>query len=305
MRHDDDDDRHRREWRRLSEDDAREVRGASRPWPRGGGRGDFEREYGAGGGSQGHGGRDLAHTGSFTGSSADLGEPSDRHRSNGPDYGSGDRGWVSEERTRRSAGRADGYGRRTRFEEEPASFGMGMMGNFGFDRGGEGLGSGYFGGSDRGRQPNANYTSRHGGMGGDVDRGFAGNSAAGGTDRGYSGGLNYGWGGNAHRGGMAHDRFEDVRPELRQQEQTVRGHRGVGPRNFRRNDERIRHLVSERLEDHDDIDASNIEVSVENAVVRLTGTVPDRRMKRLAEDVADSVGGVEDVENQLRIGAAT
>lgn len=33
----------------------------------------------------------------------------------------------------------------------------------------------------------------------------------------------------------------------------------------------------------------------------LEGTVPDRRTKRLAEAVADSVRGVQDVHNRLRL----
>jgi osmotically-inducible protein OsmY len=205
----------------------------------------------------------------------------------------------------------EGYGGRERadfrprkredFDDGPESFGMNLQGNFGFDRGGEGS-AGYFGGSDRGRPTTSSYASGHGRTGGDLDRGFAGNSAAGGTDRGYSGGFNYGFGGNAYRSGMAHDRFADVRPELRSQEQTVRGYRGVGPKSYRRGDDQLRELVCERLSDDDHVDASEIEVTVENGVVRLAGTVPDRRMKRLAEDVADSVRGVVDIENQLRIG---
>lgn len=327
---DDDDDRGRHEWSRLRDEEMNEVRRSSPPRPLRGGRGAFERQYGSGSGPEGYGGRDYAHTGSFSGSESDFSEPSGRHGGGGgDDYGSGSRGFVSRERTRMSRGTADDYGRRSletggrndgpaysrgesrspAFDDEPPSFGMNMMGNFGMDRGGEGAGS-YFAGSDRGRQTTAGYASGHGKTGGDLDRGFAGNSAAGGTDRGYSGGLNYGWGGSAYRSGASHDRFDGIRPELRQQEQTMRegrsgtpdrSFRGRGPRSFRRSDENLRELVSERLEDHHDVDASEIEVTVENAIVRLTGTVPDRRMKRLAEDVAESVRGVEDVENHLRM----
>lgn len=205
--------------------------------------------------------------------------------------------------------------RASAFDDEPPSFGMNMQGNFGFDRGGQGLpGASYFGGSDRGRATSSGLASSHGHTGGDLDRGFAGNSASGGTDRGYGGGFNYGWGGNAYRSGMSHDRFEEA-SRYREQEQTMRGdsgrsggdagrYRGVGPRSFKRDDARLCEMVCERLEDHDAIDASEIEVAVENGIVRLSGTVPDRRMKRLAEDVADSIGGIKDVDNQLRLGAA-
>jgi hypothetical protein len=77
--------------------------------------------------------------------------------------------------------------------------------------------------------------------------------------------------------------------------------RGRGPKGFQRSDERVRELVSERLEDHDAIDASDIEVTVNGGEVTLSGTVDDRRTKRLAEDVAESVAGVKDVHNNLKV----
>ena len=59
--------------------------------------------------------------------------------------------------------------------------------------------------------------------------------------------------------------------------------------------------VCERLTDDDYVDASGIEVSVEQGVVQLAGSVDDRRTKRRAEDVAESVRGVKDIQNQLRV----
>jgi osmotically-inducible protein OsmY len=49
------------------------------------------------------------------------------------------------------------------------------------------------------------------------------------------------------------------------------------------------------------LDASDIEVSVEQGEVTLRGYVPDRQAKRLAEDIVDFVAGVKDVHNQIRI----
>lgn len=80
------------------------------------------------------------------------------------------------------------------------------------------------------------------------------------------------------------------------------GFRGKGPRGYTRTDERIRELVCEALTDDDDVDASHIEVVVKDGEVMLTGTVDDRRQKRLAEDCAERVSGVRDVQNQLRVG---
>jgi hypothetical protein len=78
-------------------------------------------------------------------------------------------------------------------------------------------------------------------------------------------------------------------------------HRGKGPQGFQRSDERIREAVCEALTDHDDIDASNVEVTVKSGEVSLTGVVEDRTMKRLAEDCVERVPGVRDVHNQLHI----
>jgi hypothetical protein len=84
--------------------------------------------------------------------------------------------------------------------------------------------------------------------------------------------------------------------------ETRRGpHRGKGPQGFVRSDERVRELVCEALTDDDDVDATNIEVSVKNGEVMLAGTVDDREQKRRAEDCALRVAGVRDVHNQLRI----
>ncbi|MBV8086255.1 MAG: BON domain-containing protein [Chloroflexi bacterium] len=80
---------------------------------------------------------------------------------------------------------------------------------------------------------------------------------------------------------------------------------GRGPRNYTRSNDRIREEVSDRLADHPWVDASHIEVVVEDGVVTLTGSVEDRTQKRMAEDVADSVSGVRDVNNQLRIDPST
>lgn len=79
-------------------------------------------------------------------------------------------------------------------------------------------------------------------------------------------------------------------------------HTGRGPRGYQRSDERIRDEVSDRLMDHGHLDASAMEVSVQNGEVTLTGTAENRRAKRLAEDIAESVRGVKDVHNRLSVG---
>ncbi len=76
---------------------------------------------------------------------------------------------------------------------------------------------------------------------------------------------------------------------------------GKGPANYQRSDDRIGEDVNDLLWLDGRIDASDIDVDVNKGEVILKGTVQDRRMKRLAEDLAFSVAGVTDVQNQLRI----
>ncbi|HEX6095687.1 MAG TPA: BON domain-containing protein [Thermoanaerobaculia bacterium] len=78
-------------------------------------------------------------------------------------------------------------------------------------------------------------------------------------------------------------------------------YRGRGPKNYQRSDERIREDVCERLTMDHDVDASDVEVSVREGVVMLEGTVRERQAKRIAEDICESVRGVKDVQNNLRV----
>src|SRR4051812_19430912 len=80
--------------------------------------------------------------------------------------------------------------------------------------------------------------------------------------------------------------------------------RGLGPRRAPRSDERIREEVCDRLMDDRHVDATDIEVRVEGGEVTLTGTVDRRDTRRRAEDIAEAVGGVTHVQNNLRYGRA-
>ena len=77
-------------------------------------------------------------------------------------------------------------------------------------------------------------------------------------------------------------------------------HTGRGPRGWQRDDSRIEEDVCETLTRHPLLDASHMEVRVEQGEVTLSGTVEDRDSRRLAEDVAASCRGVHDVHNRLR-----
>ena len=76
---------------------------------------------------------------------------------------------------------------------------------------------------------------------------------------------------------------------------------GRGPKGYKRSDEKIIEEACQRLERDGDIDASNIEVSAEDGVIRLTGTVDDRQTKRRAEECVESIYGARDVMNELRV----
>jgi osmotically-inducible protein OsmY len=78
-------------------------------------------------------------------------------------------------------------------------------------------------------------------------------------------------------------------------------YRGRGPKGYRRSDERIKEDVSDRLAEHAYLDASDIEVAVKDGEVILSGTVTHRRDKRAAEDLAEDVSGVKNVQNNLRV----
>jgi osmotically-inducible protein OsmY len=95
--------------------------------------------------------------------------------------------------------------------------------------------------------------------------------------------------------------FGDEEAERRRRMDQQREHRGRGPKGYRRSDERIKEDVNDRLSDDYYLDASDIEVVVTNTEVTLTGTVNIREDKRRAEDIAESVSGVTNVENRLRV----
>jgi osmotically-inducible protein OsmY len=80
-----------------------------------------------------------------------------------------------------------------------------------------------------------------------------------------------------------------------------KNHRGKGPKNYSRSDDRIKEDVNDRLSDDPFVDATDIEVTVSSAEVTLTGTVDHRSTKRRAEDLAEAVSGVKNVENRLRV----
>jgi osmotically-inducible protein OsmY len=79
-----------------------------------------------------------------------------------------------------------------------------------------------------------------------------------------------------------------------------RGGLGKAPKGYTRSDERIREDICERLMTSP-YDASDVEITVSRGEVTLTGTVSSRADKWGIEDVAESILGVQDVHNQIRV----
>jgi len=135
------------------------------------------------------------------------------------------------------------------------------------------------GGMSSARGDQAGFRNEMGGIGQGGSQGGYRND-----QRGYTGLGSEGWGN--YSGGMG---------------QYYGRHAGRGPKGYQRSDDRIREDINEHLTQHPDIDATEIDVNVQNGEVTLTGTVDHRHTKRLAEDVAENVSGVREVHNQIRV----
>jgi len=134
---------------------------------------------------------------------------------------------------------------------------------------------------------------------GERGRGYGGYEGRGDYDRGdYGGQEERGWLDRA--ADTVASWFGDEEAERRRRMDEQRRYHGRGPKGYRRSDERIKEDVNDRLSEGY-LDASEIEVSVMNAEVTLTGTVNSRSDKRRAEDIAESVAGVTNVENRIRV----
>jgi len=86
----------------------------------------------------------------------------------------------------------------------------------------------------------------------------------------------------------------------RAQDRPRGSHRGRGPRSEVRPDASIADDIYQRLTDDEQLDASEILLTVEDGFVTLTGEVPDKAMKRRAEDIAALARGVRDIRNCIR-----
>ena len=99
--------------------------------------------------------------------------------------------------------------------------------------------------------------------------------------------------------------FGDEEAERRREMDERQSYRGRGPRGYTRSDDRIKEDINDELTDAWNLDASDIEVEVNDGNVVLSGTVTNRNAKRNAEDIAEDVSGVKNVENRIRVSNQT
>jgi osmotically-inducible protein OsmY len=78
-------------------------------------------------------------------------------------------------------------------------------------------------------------------------------------------------------------------------------HFGKGPKGYQRTDTRIEEEVCERLTRDPHVDASEIEISVRDGEVTLSGSVSDRQQKYRAEDIVEHVLGVKETHSRIRV----
>jgi osmotically-inducible protein OsmY len=215
------------------------------------------------------------------------------------------RSWQTGGRDRYDSDYGD-YGERTYAERVAGRRQGGGHGLEGFARERSAIGSGY-GRQGYGQTGVAQNQNSQGGVGqtgfsqtggyqeryADTSDYYGGVGVGRGSTRGYPGRRSGGYGDGDEAVGAPANRYLS--------EITEGEHRGRGPKNYSRSDDRIREDISDRLSDAGDVDARDIEVAVKGAEVTLSGTVDSRRAKRRAEDLADDVTGVKHVQNNLRV----
>jgi len=160
---------------------------------------------------------------------------------------------------------------------------------------------------NRGGNPGYDNDQRYSNRRLNNDRGSWSDSSINNNDRRYNSQSNWGRSNDNSYGNMRRNSNEDnwegsYNNQSRQRTSESMGpHKGKGPKGYRRSDDRIREDINDRLSDDSYLDASDIEIKVENCDVILSGTVDSRNAKRHAESLAESISGVKNVENRLRV----
>lgn len=110
------------------------------------------------------------------------------------------------------------------------------------------------------------------------------------SERGASGDASYGHRGNYEQVLMRQDEHgRSPKEEYNRSDERIRA------------DERIREDLCARISECTELDASDVEVKVQDGEVILSGTVPERRFKHRIEEIAGRISGVIDVRNEIRL----
>lgn len=153
---------------------------------------------------------------------------------------------------------------------------------------------------DRERETNRAHGGRYAGSRRDEDYGYGGRNYGRYEDSDYNRDNRGDWWDKARN--KVSSWFGSDDDDYRNREQRVGGeHRGKGPKGYHRSDDRIKEDVCDRLSEDVYVDASDVEVDVQDNEVVLKGKVYSREEKRRAEDLVESVSGVRHVENRLRV----
>ncbi len=287
----------------------------------GGSRGYGQGGYGQGGygqdrhGGQGQGRRDM-QAGRFGGYASEdeslygMNQQGAREFAN-EQYGQGMRGQGGQARYGQSGSTQRPYdqGAHGPGTYGQGSYGQGSYGQRPYDQGEynqSGYGRGDFAeiGAGHGGAPRHGQSlgNPRGGYGQNYGQGSYGQGNHGqGSSYGQSGQGDEGWGSQAGHGSGYGMGGYGMGSQGMGGQQGRQSHRGKGPRNYSRSDERITEDLNERLMQDEDIDATHINVSVSNGEVTLEGTVEQRWMKHRIEDLAERCSGVKDVENRIRV----
>ncbi|MEI6948757.1 BON domain-containing protein [Paraflavisolibacter sp. H34] len=276
---------------------------------------DRDEDYGNRQGDQGYGGKwgRSGHSGGQQGHwqqdynyGRGQGQAGDEYRTGYGASAQGEGRWQGNER--RNPDYRGGYGGQGSYGRRHEDYSLGEQGDYGSGYGASGSYGSAYGtsnyryGTGRGRQ-DQDYGRTSGGQGyGERGRDWRSSGQ---------------YEGERRRGDHDRDRdwwdktrdevsswFGDEDAERRRDADHIRegAHKGKGPRNYKRSDDRIREDVCDRLSDDAYVDASDIDVRVSGNEVILTGTVESREDKRRAEELAERISGVSNVQNQLRVG---
>jgi hypothetical protein len=271
-------------------------------------------EYGGWGSGEGqgeYGGQGYSNQGQFSGQYGDRGFSSQG-------YERQDLGWQNREPGRGYAHGQESGWQQSQFGPESGGYSQyrGQRGGegYGYDSGGEGFGSqGTWQSVMGGRGGGQGWGFQRGGPGGTWGQGGGGwrqrSGERGSWSQGYGGqgswgqGQPEGWSQSGGQGFGQQGRFgSGPRSFYYEEVWLIPGpHTGRGPQGYQRSDQRIEEDVCERLSQHGQLDASGIQVAVNNGEVTLNGIVDSRQDKRMAEDMLDAIPGVKDIHNQLRV----